>query len=615
MNSRIASLFAGAFAGASPLIAAQEASTLDPIVVTASRIEQPVHQVLGDITVIGRDTLERAGQGSLTETLVRTVPGLQYIDNGGPQSKTSLFIRGAESGHTLVLIDGIRVNNAEVGTAFLESFSPDMFDRVEVLRGASSSLYGADAIGGVVNVLTHRPQTSDQPISANASIGHGTHNTQRTRLGVRGAAAGWDYALAGGYGKSRGFNATNTDNAFSYNPDRDGYYQNSQLGTLGYTWAPGHRLGLLAYHTYLNGQYDSGPHFMTGAYFDDRARTKQAVYALSSSNRINDRWESILRAAYSGDEQRNNSSSGRSHFASEKHTYTWQNNVQLTPAQGASLILERLEERRSGSTTYALQDRQTNSAGGVYRFDLGRHHVQLNARNDHSSQYGDKTTGGVAYGFDITPALRVGMAGNTGFKAPTFQDLYYPGFSNPNLKPERSRNVEANLRYAGRTTHLGLVAYQNRIRDLIVTTGDLARPRDNVDRATISGVTLSGEQDFDTTTVRASVDLQRPINDQTNLQLPNRARQIWRLGVDHRLGALRLGSELYISSQRYGTGSAQTRPRLGGYTQVNALASYDINKNLQAHLRWNNIFDRQYTLVRGYETMGSNMFVNLSWRM
>jgi len=615
MNSRIAPLFAGAFACASPFVAAQEAARLEPIVVTASRIEQPAQQVLGDVTVIDRDTLERTGQSSLAETLARNVPGVEYIDNGGPQSKSSLFIRGAESDHTLVLIDGIRVNNAEVGTAFLEAFSPDMFDRVEVLRGAASSLYGADAIGGVVNLLTHRPRASDKPFSVNASIGYGTHDTRRVRLGVRGAAAGWDYSLAGGYGESRGFNATNTDNAFSYSPDRDGYYQNNVLGTLGYTWAAGHRLSLLAYRAYLNGMYDGGPDFVTGEYFDDRARTKQEVYALTSSNQITDRWESVLRVAYSDDEQRNYASFGKSHFASEKHTYTWQNNVKLTQAQNASLILERLEERRSGSTTYDMQDRQTNSVGGVYRFDLGRHHVQLNARNDHSSQYGDETTGGAAYGFDLTPTLRAGVAGNTGFKTPTFQDLYYPGFSNPDLKPERSRNIEASLRYTDDTTRLGVVAYQNRIKDLIVNTGVSSLPLDNVERATIRGVTLSGEHDFGATTVRASVDLQRPINDKTDLQLPNRARQIWRLGADHRLGAWGLGGELYVSGKRYGTGSATTRPRLGGYTLVNALASYDINKNIQAQLRWNNIFDRQYTLVRGYETMGSNVFVNLSWRM
>ena len=618
MTSRVIPLFAGAFACAAPFLASaqtQPVGQLDTIVVTASRIDQDAKNVLGDVTVIDRRTLEQAGQSSLAEVLSHS-PGVEYTNSGGPQNKTNLYIRGAEADHTLVLIDGIRVNSSIVGTTFLEAFAPDMFDRVEILRGSASSLYGADAIGGVVNLITHRADGSDKPFSANASVGFGTHGTTRTRLGVRGAQAGWDYALAGSYAQSRGFNATNEGNLFYYNPDRDGYYQNNLVGSLGYTWAPGHRLGVTAYRAYLNGQYDNGPDFFTGAYYNDRARTRQEVYALSSTDDITAYWQSVLRVAYSEDEQRNYTSFGKTRFGSEKHTYTWQNNLKLSETQSLSLILERLEERATGTTTYDIDTRQTNSVGGVYRLDLGRHHLQLNARNDNNSQYGNETTGGAAYGFDLTSQLRAGVAANTGFKTPTLQDLYYPGYSNPDLKPERSRNVEASLRYTGETTRLGVVAYRNKVKNLIQNTGNFfpLPVLDNVDRATLQGITLTGEQDFGTTTLRASADFQRPLNDETREQLAYRARQIYRLGVDQHLGALRVGGELYIAGKRYDSAGGD-RTRLGGYTLINALASYDINKNVQAQLRWNNIFNRDYTLVRGYETPGSNVFVNVAWRM
>lgn len=615
MTSRAFPLFAGAFACAAPaLVAAQSVpvSQLDTIVVTASRIEQDAKNVLGDVTVIDRTTLEQAGQSSLAETLSRS-PGLEYTNTGGPQNKTNLYIRGAEADHTLVLIDGIRVNSSIVGTGFLEAFAPDMFDRVEVLRGSASSLYGADAIGGVVNLITHRPDATDKPFSANASIGYGTYGTTRTRLGVQGAQGGWDYLLAGVYAQSRGFNATN-ERSSSYTPDRDGYYQNNLVGSLGYTWAPGHRLGVTAYRAYLNGQYDNGPDFFTGAYYNDRARTRQAVYGLSSTDDITAWWQSVLRVSYSEDNQRNYTGFGKTTFGSEKHVYAWQNNFTVDRWQSVSLIAERLEERATGTTEYDVENRQTNSVGGIYRLDVNRHHVQLDARNDNNSQFGNETTGGAAYGFDLTPTLRAGVAGNTGFKTPTLQDLYFPGYSNPELKPERSRNIEASLRYTGGSTRLGAVAYRNKVKNLIQSSFATNYIPENISRATLEGVTLTGEQDIGNTTLRASADFQRPLNDETREQLAYRARQVYRLGADQRFGALRVGGEMYLSGKRYDTAGGE-RNRLGGYTLFNVRVSYDINKNVQAQLRWNNIFDRDYTLVRGYETPGSNVFVNVAWRM
>jgi vitamin B12 transporter len=622
MPSKVIRHTAGLFACAFPFWAhAQQApapvTQFDDIVVTASRTPQEAKSVLGDVTVIDKQTLNQAGQSSLAEVLSRQ-PGIESASSGGPQSNTSLFIRGANSNQTLVLVDGIRINSPVTGTAFLETFDPAMLERVEILRGSASSLYGADAIGGVVNIITRRPDEGDRPLSISASVGYGSYDTTRTRLGLSGASNKFDYSLSAGYGQSRGFNATKPSN-FSYNPDHDGYYQSTVLGSLGYTWAPGHRIGFTAYSAYLNGQYDNGQDFDTGEYFNDRASTRQQVYSLSSTDDINAMWQSVVRVGYSKDDQKNEnhpsffSPSGVSRFGSDKYTYTWQNNLQLTQEQKLSVILERLEERVTGSTAYSPNDRDTNSAGLVYRADFGAHHIQLNGRNDHITAYGSETTGGAAYGYDLNPAWRVGLAANTGFKAPTFSDLYFPGFSNPDLDPERSRNIEANLRYTTDDTKLGLVVYRNKVRDLIVSSAATDFLPYNVDRATLKGITLSGEQRFGATTLHASADFQDPENDETGNQLARRAKQIFRAGVDHRFGALQLGSELMVSGKRYDDAANQVR--LGGYTLVNLLASYDFDHNLQAQVRWNNVLDKNYRLVDGYETAGSNVFVNLTWRM
>jgi len=614
---------AGTLACVVPALAgAQQASALPPvqqaetIVVTAARAPQASQQALGDISVTDRAALERAGSDSLAEVLSRS-HGVEYAVSGGPQGNTSLFLRGANANQTLVLIDGIRINSPVTGLAFLEALPVDTLERVEVLRGSASSLYGADAIGGVVNLIT-RPEAGDRPLRARASAGYGTHGTARASAGLSGAAQGWDYALSAGYTQANGFEATTPAN-FSHTPDRDGYYQGSFVGSLGYRWRAGHRIGLTAYSARLNAQYDNGPDFMTGDYFDDRAVTRQQVYALSSTDDITDRWQSVLRVGYSKDDQRNENMpaawapDGISEFGSEKFTYTWQNNLKLAEGHDLSLLMERLEERVTGTTDYPTDRRQTNSVGAIYRASLGRHHLQANLRNDHISDYRDETTGGLAYAYEFAPGWRAGVAGNTGFRAPTFSDLYYPGSGNPDLRPERSRNVEASLRYAGEDTALGVTVYRNRVKDLIVAGAETGYVPYNVNTAILRGVTLTAEQRLGATTLRASADFQDPHDDETGKQLARRAKQIYRIAADHRIGAWLFGTEVAISGKRYD--DAANTVRLGGYTLWNLMASYEFDHGLGVQVRWDNVLDKDYTLANGYRTAGSNVFVNLSWRM
>jgi vitamin B12 transporter len=196
--------------------------------------------------------------------------------------------------------------------------------------------------------------------------------------------------------------------------------------------------------------------------------------------------------------------------------------------------------------------------------------------------------------------------------------MYYRG--NPDLKPEKSRNVEAHAQYQDETARLRLTVYQNKVSDLIVNVTDpdtwVTSPQ-NVDRATLRGLTLTGEQVLGATTLRASADLLDPRNDAPRAgegsQLPLRARQVLRLGVEHRLQALALGAEYQYTGNRYA--DAANRVRLGGYALVNLTAAYDFSKSLGLQVRWNNVLDKDYVRVDGYRTPGSNVFVNLSWKM
>ncbi|HWK71828.1 TonB-dependent receptor domain-containing protein [Pollutimonas sp. M17] len=615
-----------------PLAAAAQTdnsvSRLDDIVVTASRTAQLEKDVIGDVTVIKKEDLQKEGQNSVAEILAKQ-PGIQFYSNGGPQTATGVMLRGNEPRHTLVLIDGIRVNSMITSVTNWNAIDPATIERIEVIRGAASSLYGSDAIGGVVNIITKKTG-EDRPLSAWGNIGYGSNDTFKSSAGISGAQDGWDYALSSSLAESGGFNATRRPEkptAFDmYNKDDDGYTQRSLNASLGYRWQAGHHIGLTAYNGYMNGDYDAGS--------DPRrayAITRQQAYSITSTDDITDAWQSVLRFGYSKEfvDSRSVDSFtgefGSGTLGSQQKSYSWQNNLKFSENQNVSLILERLEERPGSSSEFTINQRNTNSAGLVYRGDFDRHHLQASVRNDNISGYGNQATGGLAYDLDLNDQWRVGVAGNTGFRAPSFTELYSPlnfGFvGNPDLAPEKSRNIEASIRYTSDTTRLSAVAYQNKVRQLIdgyvcfLDCGGFngSYHAENVDSATLRGLSLEAEQDIGRTTLRAGADFLNPRNDKTGDQLRWRARQVYRLSVDHRFDALRVGAEYQFTGKRYN--DADNKVSIGGYGLYNLTAAYDFSKHAGVQVRWNNLFNKDYTNVHGYNMPGSNVFVNFSFRM
>ncbi|CAM5213571.1 Vitamin B12 transporter OS=Castellaniella defragrans OX=75697 GN=HNR28_001469 PE=3 SV=1 [Castellaniella defragrans] len=600
-------------------------ATMQDIIVTASRSSEPLADAVGDVTVINARQLQSA-QGESIAQIIGQAPGVQFITNGGPQTATGLFVRGTGSNQTLVLIDGLRVNDSTSGLAALPAIDPATIERIEILRGAASSLYGSDAIGGVINIITKKGE-QERPLSAWANIGAGSEGTAKSSLGLSGASQGWDYSLSASAERSSGFNATRRTLADGrpngvYAPDRDGYQGAAFSGTLGYRWAPGHHLGLTAYDGYKRGDYDAGE-FVPDAY----AYYREQMASLTSSDDITDWWHSDLRVGFTknGYDDRG----FQNVLNSLNRTYSWTQTFTPVSGQHLSLLLERQEERIQSSTTRYTQDaRDDNAAALIYKGAFGRLHTQASLRNNHYTGYGNETTGSLGADLDLTDTWQVGLAGNTGFRIPTFNNLYWPyedfglygSFSgNPDLRPEKSRNVEAHLRYQTSQANLSLTVYQNRIDDLIVASvcdASFNCAPQNISRATIRGATLAGSYRMGNTTFHGSADFMDPRNDNPapgqDSQLPQRARQVFHLGVAQRIEALKIGADYQYTGERV---DASTQARLGGYSLVNLTAAYDFTKSLGVQVRWNNVFDKDYVLVDGYNTPGSNVFVNLSWKM
>jgi vitamin B12 transporter len=283
-----------------------------------------------------------------------------------------------------------------------------------------------------------------------------------------------------------------------------------------------------------------------------------------------------------------------------------------------SLALERREERIDEEAGFAVRERNTNALVGVWQFLHAGHAIQANLRNDRSSQFGGETTGAIAWGWAFSPGWRTTASYGTAFKPPSFNDLYFPGFSNPDLAPERARNIEAGIFWQGNVHDVAIgaraVGWHNDVSDLIVLECDASfncLPR-NVASARLAGVTLAADLRWRDTSVKASIDLQDPEDRATGNLLPRRAKQHGAVAVTQAFGPVRLFLEVIASSHRYDD-AANTR-RLPGYAIVNVGAEWSAGYGVTVLLRGDNIADRDYTLASGYATPGAQAFVGVRWQ-
>ena len=610
MNPRLKPLAAAiSIALATPAHAQTEAN-LDPIVVTATR--QPVResQLLSDVTVIERAELQVAGQSTLGEVLSRQ-PGLQVTTNGGSGTTTSLFMRGANSNQVLVLIDGMRVGSATTGAAAWSRLPLSQIERVEILRGAASSLYGSEAIGGVIQIFTRSGQGPFRPF---AEIGGGSYGTFQANGGFSGGTDGWNYALNLARDQTRGFSSISNPRNPSFNPDNDGFEQNSLSGQLAYEFAKGHEVGARILYSDGKNDYDSG-FTKVAAARDYRNDQKVTTYNAYLKDAFTSSWTSTLRAGQSIDDSQQFEDARRtSVFKTTLNQYTWQNDF-TTGFGNFLLAFERLEQNIDGTTKYAVTERSVNSALGGWTGSFEAHHLQANIRIDDNSQYGDKTTGSAAYGYQFNSNWRANVRYGTAFKAPTFNELYFPGFGNPQLKPESSNTVEGSVHFDRGQHHASITLYRSNVDDLIVTVGPIMpgfifRP-ENVGKALIKGATLAYDgrvQDF---IVSANYDYLDPRNEDTGKLLPRRAKQYGTIAVGQQLEPFEWRAEMQASDYRYDNVANTTK--LAGYAIFNLYGAYRFAPDWSLFARINNLFDRDYATVADYATPGVNAFLGLRY--
>lgn len=588
----------------------QPATQLAPVVVTSTRTAQPITDALAHTTVVTRDDIINSQAPDL-RTLLRSQAGVEFATNGGMGTNTSLYLRGANSNQVLILIDGVRVSSSSTGTAQLANILPDQIDHIEVVRGNVSALYGSDAIGGVVQIFTK--SGAGQAPAANAQVEYGSNNTRQGAVGYGGQVGDTSFNLAGSAFKTDGFSAINTRQAPRANPNDNPYENQSVSGQVKHRFTPDWDAGLSGYYSKSKLSFDSA----SGRPTDDN-RTNSELYTAQAfvNGKLTPDWATHFRLAQSEDRSDtflNGVQNGA--FYTRNRQFNWQNEYALAAAHtlmfGTDYLQQALDASAYGSSF--SPSRNVFSVFGGYDGRIGRHQLQFNVRNDHYSDFGNQASFRVGYGFQLTEALKLIASVSNAFRAPTFNELYYPGFGNSNLRPERAKSAEAGLQYS--TANAGLVrvtAFETRYDNLIVNTtlpGGLLAPL-NVNKAKVQGVEASWRATLWGTDVGASVTFQNPVDEQANAQLLRRARRHVALDLGRNFGNWRFGGEWLLSSARLDTGSRT----LGGYGIVNLNARYNINKQWFVAARVENLFDKNYQLAYPYNTQGRAGFITLGWR-
>jgi vitamin B12 transporter len=588
-----------AFVLMAALSASLHAQTVElaPTVITATRTESRADEVLSDVTVITREDIEK-GTGRTVAELLARVAGVQMSSNGGLGKTSSIFIRGTESRHVLLLVDGVRMGSATAGQANFDNIPLESIERIEVLKGPASALYGSDAIGGVIQIFTRQGREGFSPY-ASATVG--SAGRREVSTGLSGGSKAVSYSLGVQTLREEGFSSTSSSVGSSHNTDRDGFSQDSVNASADWRFAPGWKLDTrLLYADGVN-NYDSG----SGSY-DTHADVQAQSYGMGLEGRLLSNWKSRLAYGGSDDKSTNYTGSAPTRFDTHQDQWSWLNEIG-TPLGLLLVGMERVEQQVSGTTAYTVDQRATDSFFAGLNGEADAHGWQLNVRRDDNSQFGEASTGFAGYGYRLASNLRAHASYGTSFKAPSFNQLYYPGFGNTTTQPEEGRNREIGLAYTPGTQAYQAVYFDNRIKGFITTQPAVA----NIPRARIQGWTLSYKGQFNALDLRATLDLLDARNEVTDKKLRRRADEQLVLGADYRTGAWKYGATVLAASERYDNDANTVE--LPGYATLDTYVDYALNPDWSVQARLNNLGDKVYQTADGYNQPGRAGYLTLRW--
>ena len=597
------------------------------VFVTATRTPVSKKNVIADITVISEEEIKLAGSSSLPELLQRQ-PGIEISNNGGQGKVSTLFLRGASSTHSVILLDGIRIDSATAGLTAIENIPLSQIEKIEIVRGPASSLYGQDAIGGVIQIFTKKGLNGFKPY---ISFGYGKYNTSIAQGGIRGGDDTTSYAINLSSQNSRGFSAfePNTNPAATaniYNLDKDGYRNKSVSASLSHKINEKLDINFQYFLSQGKNKYDN-----RYANYDPNIDWKNTQDQESLSGTFNSQltnyWKSSFRVGLGIDDyvekQRSISYVTRevdNVYKTIQNQITWQNDI-LLPLGSLVLLYDKLDQKINVTdTSYSKKDRQNDAYMIGYNLNQANHNFQANVRKDFNSVYRDATTGNIGYSYALNSNWSIASSFGTAFRSPTFNYLYAGSSANPDLQPEKSKNIEAQLKYQSDAEFFSFVTFKNKITDFIISDSTTNFRPYNINTAEIYGATVSSSHFMSHFQVKSSFTVQSPMNESADKYLPRRSNFFGTVGLNYFIQNWNLGFEATGSGNRYN--DAANLFNIPGYIKTNLFADYQITKNLTMNARVDNVLGKNYTYAYEgnpttdgfrYQTPSQSFFISLRY--
>jgi len=563
------------------------------IIITANRLPQSVNSVMAATTIIDRDAIRNSQAQNLIE-LLSGQPGMQLTQSGGQGAQTSLFLRGSESDHTLMLIDGAQITTSTGAAGRLEFLPLDQIERIEIVRGPRSSIYGSEAIGGVLNIIT-RPET-DPGFNGNFSAMVGSQNSNNTNLGLRGGNKSTTLGLNISHRETAGINFSEIGSA-----DADGFKNDSAAFSFNHQFND--KLNFATNYSHFDSSVD---------YDDGNVGTESSQLSVGLSITLSQNWDSNLFVERFAEKNNDAAAFGTTQNESENNKINWHNSLVLSDASQLAFGFDHIEQKLQYSSVAAIQTDSSRDNEGIYAVYLRNTtlaDLTFSVRHDNNERFGNQSTGSIALGKDLRENFRAWVSYGTAFKAPNLIDLYvdFPSFfffSNPNLKPETSKSLELGLQIEALHAQWQINIFQNKIDNLIAADTTFTTLA-NVQKTRINGIEASVESTLAGWQINADLTLLNHENESTRQELLRRPDQILALNLARAFGDFDFAIKVLAQSKRQDINPLTFgRSRVGGFATTDLTLAYHLNAAVDFRLRIGNAFDKDYQFIDGFYTLG-----------
>lgn len=597
-----------------------EALKLPDTLISANRQVEARNDSSAANTVFTREDIDRLQPGSVTDLLQR-VPGVQVAQAGGRGSLPGIYIRGTQSAQSLVLVDGQRIGSSTSGDSNLQHLNIDQIERVEVLRGSRSVIYGSDAIGGVIQIFTRRG--TEQSLQPRLHLGFGSHQTWERSLGLAGGDEKTRFNLGASLDETAGLDRTHE--SYPSDSDHDAYRNKSISLSLSHALTDDTEVGANLLDNRGKSEFDNPfGRFDTStlASVQQQPYSDFNVSSVSSyvDARVNDAWKTRVEFGHTENREKtlDKLSDERTVFNTYRDSVNWQNDLTLDARNSLILGGDWYEDRINSSTAFEENSRWNRAAFIQHRYQADSFSTELGLRHDDNQQFGGQNTWSGTFTLPLNPDNDLLLSYSEGFRAPTFNDLYYPDFSNPALKPETSKSYELQWRsQLSDSSRLEASIYRTDLKNAIISANN--KPPENVASARINGFEAALKQELFGWQSNLGVAIIDPRDRDTGHTLARRARRTMSWDLDRQFDRLSLGASWQAVSSSYD--DKDNTQSLGGYGLIGLRSSWALNREIKLDLKVDNLLDKGYSRALysydgsqyGYREEGRAWVFGVTW--